>query len=210
MVSTIILYCIASFTVTVIPGPTMLLSLSNGTTENKKVIIYGIAGAALSDIILISAVGLGLGVIIANSEFLFSMIQYCGAAYLIFISYSLWRSSPSAEALSASKLKSTCVRSPSIAFRRNLFAALSNPKGLLFFGAFLPQFLDVTNPLLIQYVIFATATVLIDVAIMLIYALAGYQASKYLSLSRLSLLNQICSVVLLAMAIGLALYRHVT
>ncbi|WP_413112925.1 LysE family translocator [Thaumasiovibrio sp. DFM-14] len=208
MVSTLFLYCIASFTVTVIPGPTMLLSLSNGTTEDRKVITYGIAGAALSDIILISAVGLGLGVVVASSELLFSVIQYCGAAYLIFISYNLWRSSPSAEGLSAGELNSSQVRSPSKAFKRNLFAALSNPKGLLFFGAFLPQFLDVSKPLFAQYVTFAFATVLIDVIIMFVYAMAGYQASKYLSSYRLSLLNRICSAVLLAMAVGLALYRH--
>ncbi|MEI8595499.1 LysE family translocator [Photobacterium sp. Hal280] len=208
MVSTLLLYCIASFTVTVIPGPTMLLSLSNGVSKNKKIVLYGILGAALSDAILISAAGLGLGALMAASEALFLTVKYCGVAYLLWLAYQLWRSTPSASALTADKLKSTQVHSPAAAFRRSLFAALSNPKGLLFFGAFLPQFLDLTAPVFMQYVLFAIATILIDIAVMLLYATAGFQAAKYLSVSRLKSLNKTCAAMLAAMASGLAFYKE--
>ncbi|KDM91587.1 LysE family translocator [Photobacterium galatheae] len=208
MFSTLLLYCIASFTVTVIPGPTMLLSLSNGVTKNKKIICYGILGAALSDAILISAVGLGLGALMATSETLFLTVKYCGVAYLLWLAYQLWKNTPSVTAFTAEKLQAAQAHQPVIAFRRSLFAALSNPKGLLFFGAFLPQFLDLTAPVFMQYVFFAIATIVIDIAVMLVYATAGFQAANYLSVSRLKSLNRTCASVLVAMASGLAFYKE--
>ncbi|QUJ68703.1 LysE family translocator [Photobacterium sp. GJ3] len=208
MLSTLLLYCIASFTVTIIPGPTMLLSLTNGISRNKTIVFYGILGAALSDAILISAAGLGLGALMAASESLFLVVKYCGVAYLLWLAYQLWRSVPSVDAYTSDTLKKAQVHSPAAAFRRSLFAALSNPKGLLFFGAFLPQFLDLTQPVLMQYVLYATCTILIDIAVMLAYATAGFQAAKYLSFRRLRFLNKTSASVLVAMASGLAFFRQ--
>ncbi len=208
MLNSLIVYGISSLAVTVIPGPTMLLALSNGTTRRAKVITMGILGAACSDVILISAVALGLGAVMMASETLFSAIKWVGVIYLLWLAVSLFRANVSSQICTEAHAvypHAICGKS---AFIRSLFAALSNPKGLLFFGAFLPQFLDITQPTVPQYSSFALLTVLIDVVIMAIYATAGYYAARYLSVSYLKCMNRISAATLACMATGLALYRR--
>lgn len=208
MINTLILYSIASLAVTVIPGPTMLLALSNGTKGNYKVVNMGILGAACSDFVLIGLVALGLGAVMATSELLFSVIKYIGVIYLFWLAYNLWKSEPSASMFSEEKLDSLETIAPRNAFYKSFFAALSNPKGLLFFSAFLPQFLNTATPQLPQYVAFALATVIIDIGIMACYAMAGFHAARYLSLARLKFINRSCAAILVFMASGLAMYRR--
>lgn len=205
MINTLILYGISSLAVTVIPGPTMLLALSNGTTKNKKTILMGVLGAACSDFILIGLVALGLGAIMAASEILFLSIKMVGVIYLFWLAYTLWFATP--EEISIADKHSL---PPKVAFYRSLFAALSNPKGLLFFGAFLPQFIDSSHSLVQQYSSFIFITIMIDIVIMVCYAIAGFQISRYLSIAKIKIMNRICSIIMIFMASGLALYRRVS
>lgn len=208
MVNTLVLYSIASLAVTVIPGPTMLLALSNGTKGNYKVVNMGILGAACSDLVLIALVATGLGAVMATSEVLFCIIKYIGVIYLFWLAYNLWKSEPSTTMFSTENADSEQSPAPRHAFYKSFFAAISNPKGLLFFSAFLPQFLDTATPQLPQYVAFALATVTIDITIMVCYALAGFHAARYLSRFRLKLLNRSCAAILVFMASGLLMYRR--
>lgn len=208
MLNSLVIYAISSLAVTVLPGPTMLLALSNGTTRRAKVITMGILGAACSDMILIMAVALGLGALMVASETLFSVVKWVGVVYLLWLAISLFRAKVTSRICTeenAGYPHAICEKS---AFIRSLFAALSNPKGLLFFGAFLPQFLDITQPVVPQYSTFALLTVVIDVVIMACYAMAGYCAAQYLSARYLKLMNRISAATLACMAAGLALYRR--
>ena len=140
MLNSLIVYGISSLAVTVIPGPTMLLALSNGTTRRAKVITMGILGAACSDVILISAVALGLGAVMMASETLFSAIKWVGVIYLLWLAVSLFRANVSSQICTEAHAvypHAICGKS---AFIRSLFAALSNPKGLLFLAHFCRSF----------------------------------------------------------------------
>ncbi|WP_133158615.1 LysE family translocator [Mixta theicola] len=134
MINTLILYGVSSLAVTVIPGPTMLLALSNGTTKNKKIILMGILGAACSDFLLIGLVAFGLGAIMATSEILFSTIKVIGVIYLFWLAYNLWQSTPLTLQVENRNNKNSINAKG--AFYKSLFAALSNPKGLLFLVPF--------------------------------------------------------------------------
>ena len=68
---TLLLYLLACLAVTVMPGPTMLLALANGTTRNWRIAGMGMLGAAVSDLLRIGAVGIGLGAVLAASEALY-------------------------------------------------------------------------------------------------------------------------------------------
>ena len=138
----VMLYLAACFVVTITPGPTMLLALSNGASGRWRVAAMGMLGAAASDLVLISAVGLGLGALLAASETLFSLVRGLGVLYLAWLALQLWRAPPTAVAISAADVD----RTARLAFRRSLLVALSNPKGLLFFSAFLPQFIAPDTP----------------------------------------------------------------
>jgi len=202
--TTLLLYALASFTVTVIPGPTTLLALANGASRNWRVAGMGIVGAALSDLLLIGAVSIWLGTLLAASETLFSLVKWVGVCYLIWLGIQLWRSKP----FGVSGQSTSVTTSPMRAFVRSLAVALSNPKGLLFFSAFLPQFINIGQPLAIQYLLLALLSATIDIVVMACYAAGGSQAAKLLTSRGLRRLNRACASVMLSLAAFLALYRR--
>ncbi|PCE30203.1 LysE family translocator [Burkholderia ubonensis] len=204
--TTLLLYVVAVSAVTITPGPTMLLALNNGATRGLRVAAYGIAGAALSDLILIGAVGCGLGAILQASEQLFAAVKWVGAAYLLYLAWALWRAPAM---LAQPDITETIAASDGwSAFRRSLLVALSNPKGLLFFSAFLPQFIQARAAVTPQYITLAITTALIDIALMSVYAVGGHHAMRVLSGKALQWLNRGCAGMLAGLAVALSLYRR--
>lgn len=202
--STFALYLVASLAIFVTPGPTTLLALANGTKPGWRIAAMGILGAALSDLVLICAVALGFGALLAASETLFTTVKWLGVGYLIWLAIQLWRSNPN----EGSDRVSDGDTSPKGAFLRSLGVALSNPKGLLFFSAFLPQFIDPTQPQAAQYMILAITSAALDAVIMTCYALGGSQAAKYLSAGGMRRLNRSCAAAMASLAAFLVFYRR--
>ncbi|MGO3132541.1 MAG: LysE family translocator [Alcaligenes sp.] len=199
------LYIIAVSAVTVMPGPTMLLALNNGAHGGKRIAACGIAGAALSDLILIAAVGCGLGALLIASEQLFTLVKWIGAAYLLYLAYALWRAPVGPIQTDTASEEPLSGRA---AFLRSLLVALSNPKGLLFFSAFLPQFIRPEGAIAAQYITLALITALIDIALMSIYAVGGHHAMRLLSGQAMRWLNRGCAGMLAGLAVALSLYRR--
>ncbi|HDR9485369.1 TPA: LysE family translocator [Burkholderia aenigmatica] len=206
--TTLLLYVITVSAVTVTPGPTMLLALNNGATRGLRIAAYGIAGAALSDLILIGAVGCGLGAIMQASEHLFVMLKWAGAVYLLYLAWALWHAP--ATLPSADVVQADGARNGRSAFKRSLLVALSNPKGLLFFSAFLPQFIQPEANVAAQYATLAVLTAMIDILLMAIYAASGYHVMKAMSGRALKWLNRGCAGMLAGLAVALSLYRRGT
>ncbi|AYR19889.1 LysE family translocator [Alcaligenes faecalis] len=204
-VASLSLYIVAVAAVTVIPGPTMLLALNNGAHGGKRIAACGIAGAALSDLILIAAVGGGLGALLLASEQLFSVVKWIGAAYLMYLAYRLWHA-PVRSIQTEAPLGNTL--SGRAAFLRSLLVALSNPKGLLFFSAFLPQFIRPEEAIAAQYITLTLVTALIDIALMTVYAVGGHHAMRLLSGQAMRWLNRGCAGMLAGLGIALSLYRR--
>jgi homoserine/homoserine lactone efflux protein len=202
--STLMLYTITCFAVTITPGPTMLLALANGTSRSWRVVGMGILGAALSDLLLIGAVSIGLGALLAASEAIFSVVKWVGVLYLIWIAVQLWHNQPAELTTNIGISNSTATK----AFFRSLLVSLSNPKGLLFFSAFLPQFINTVKPQIAQYMCLALLTAIIDIAVMACYAIGGTQAARFLTLKGLRRLNRACASALLSLAAFLAFYRR--
>lgn len=203
-ITNICLYIVSCFAVTVTPGPTMLLALANGTSRSWRIVAMGICGAALSDILLIGAVSVGLGALLSASETIFSTIKWVGVLYLAWIAIQLWLREPAV-------LKTNTINSSSTgaeAFSKSLFVALSNPKGLLFFSAFLPQFINTKEPQFYQYFILAILTAALDIIVMACYASSGAQAARFLTIKGLRNLNRACASALLSLALFLSFYRR--
>jgi len=202
--TTICLYIVTCFAVTVTPGPTMLLALANGTSRNWRVAGMGILGAALSDLLLIGAVSIGLGALLATSEAIFSTVKWVGVLYLVWLAVQLWLSHPAALKTDISTSSATATK----AFSRSLLVSLSNPKGLLFFSAFLPQFINTGEPQAFQYLILALLTAALDIVVMACYATGGAQAARFLTVKGLRQLNRAGASALVSLALFLALYRR--
>ena len=204
---TLLAFALVSFIGIATPGPTVLLALTNGSRFGVRRALVGMVGAVLSDFVLIGAVALGLGALLAASEFWFSVVKWIGAGYLAFLGIMLLRSRGSLN----ETLHGTAENgsgSPRSIFLKSFLVAVTNPKGYLFFSAFLPQFIVPAEPQIPQYAVLVLVFATIDFLVMFGYAALGSQAVKVLKKSGALWLDRICGGALLALAGSLAFYRR--
>ncbi|OHV75508.1 LysE family translocator [Ensifer sp. LCM 4579] len=203
---TILAFALVAFIGIATPGPTVLLALTNGSRHGVKKAMAGMIGAVLSDFVLIGAVALGLGALLAASEFWFTAVKWLGAAYLAFLGVLLLRSRGTLDI--ASGTPDASASTSRAVFLKSFLVAVTNPKGYLFFSAFLPQFIDPALPQAPQYAVLAVVFASIDFLVMFGYALVGSQAVRFLKRSGAVWLDRICGGALLALAGSLAFYRR--
>jgi len=206
---TILAFAFVAVAVIATPGPTVLLALTNGSRFGLRRALSGMMGAVMSDFILVGAAALGLGALLAASEFWFTVVKWIGVGYLAFLGVMLLRSKGVlSERLNATDNSgSGSIRS---IFLKSFLVAVTNPKGYLFTSALLPQFIATNAPQVPQYVVLALVFAGIDFSIMFGYALLGSRAVRLLKKSGALWLDRICGVTLLALAGSLAFYRRVT
>jgi threonine/homoserine/homoserine lactone efflux protein len=138
----------ASIVLLAIPGPTVLLVVSYALGHGRRYAAATVAGVALGDLTAMTASLLGLGALLAASAGLFTAVKWVGAAYLVYLGLRLWRApvgDPGQADISETR--------PGRIFAHAYVITALNPKGIVFFVAFLPQFLDMTRPLLPQMAI---------------------------------------------------------
>jgi threonine/homoserine/homoserine lactone efflux protein len=205
---TLLIFTVATLALAVIPGPTMLLALSNGIDGGMRRASWGIAGASLGSATLIAVVALGLGSLLSASELLFNAIRIAGVAYLVWLGVKLWRSEATDIGTALAQSAAEVRPHGRIALLRSLMVALSNPKTVLFLAAFLPQFVDIARPQGMQYLLLGTIFVVLDACVMLAYAAAGTQALRLLSRRGLTALNKGCAAGMWILAATLALWRR--
>lgn len=189
------------------PGPTVLLALHNGARHGVRSALPGVAGAVLSDCVLMGAVAFGLGALLAASEFAFALLKWLGVAYLAWLGLRLLRSRGTLAGPGTARESATPPPAWAV-FRRSFLVAVGNPKGTLFFTALLPQFIHPATPAAAQYATLALVFAAIDAAVMLAYALAGAQAMHLLRERGALWLDRLCGGALLALAGSLALVRR--
>jgi threonine/homoserine/homoserine lactone efflux protein len=206
---TLVAFAVVVLIAVATPGPTVLLALSNGSRHGVGIATFGIVGAALSDIVLIGAVSLGLGALLATSQAWFEVLKWLGVAYLCYLGIRVLRHAGSPTvALSDSAPKSKSDTLTRSVFLRSFLVAVTNPKGYLFFTAFLPQFVNPTAPLLNQYAILTLIFVSIDVMVMWAYAALGASAARTMRAGAQKWIEQLCGSSFLLLAAGLAVYRR--
>jgi threonine/homoserine/homoserine lactone efflux protein len=149
-------FVVASAILLVIPGPTILTVVSYSTTHGRRANVPLVAAVALGDTTALLVSLLGLGALLATSAFWFTVVKWAGGLYLLYLGIQLLRAG-----ISSSKL----VAPASSGSRWKLFAntylvTALNPKGIVFFVAFLPQFITpsagVVQQLWVLAVIFVT------------------------------------------------------
>ena len=187
----------------VTPGPTVLLALTNASRFGLRHAIFGMAGAVLADIVLVSLVGLGFGTLLAASEMLFNAIKWLGVAWLAYVAWSLLRTA------GGSVLISGAAGKPSgpAAFMKSFAVAMGNPKYYLFMCALLPQFVTPGQPQFPQYLTLGAVVVILDVLAMLGYAMLGIKSISLWSAAGVKWINRISGVTLLALAGSIAVYK---
>jgi homoserine/homoserine lactone efflux protein len=202
-VQTLLMFATASLALAVIPGPTMLLALSNGMGGGLRRAAWGMGGATLGSVLVISVVAIGLGSLMLASAWLFDAVRTVGVLYLLWLAWQLWRSPVTDVQVSLAHVPGREVRGRA-AFTRSLTVALSNPKSLLFFAAFLPQFVDPARSLWVQFAVMAGTFALVELVTELLIASLAHRISPWLQRVGRRF-NQACGGTFAAIGIALPL-----
>jgi homoserine/homoserine lactone efflux protein len=193
-------YVLACLVITIVPGPTVTLIVANSLTYGARAGLLNVLGTQLGLGLMLIVLLVGLASVIAVMGSLFDWLRLAGAAYLIWLGWKLLRASGS--------LEQPDVPEPRGGFIVQGFLVLmGNPKALLWFGAFIPQFVDPKGDYVGQVILLGlTATVvaaLSDGA----YAVVTGRASALLTRSRVRLVNRIGGLCLIGGGAWLALTR---
>jgi threonine/homoserine/homoserine lactone efflux protein len=146
-------FAAAAAVVIAIPGPTTLMVTGHAMSSGTRVALASLLGVALGDFTAIACSVLGLGAILAASSEAFTVLKWAGALYLIYLGIKLWRAP--AVPMGVAAAGPGAKRSMRRAIAESFSVTLLNPKGLLFFAAFLPQFIDPHRAVLPQVVVLA-------------------------------------------------------
>jgi threonine/homoserine/homoserine lactone efflux protein len=184
----------------VIPGPTILLVIGQSLGGGARNALPLVAGVALGDLTAMTLSLAGLGAVLAASATLFTALKWAGAAYLVWLGIKLWRAPVEAQA--APPLP------PGRAMREAYVVTALNPKGIVFFVAFVPQFLDPARPFLIQAAILVATFVAMAAANAAVYAaLAGRLSGAVRRPGLRRALNRTGGAVLMGAGLAVALRR---
>jgi homoserine/homoserine lactone efflux protein len=183
----------------VVPGPIVTLVIATGVSQGVRAAFITVAGTSLGNTLLLAAIAFGLGWVLQNAAGLFEVLRWVGAAYLIWLGIQAWRNAG----------VTTAVRGGGVNFSRGLVVALSNPKTIAFFTAFLPQFIDPHLPAARQLIVMCAVSALLAALSDSLWAIAaGYGRAWLLKPARAKLLGRISGTVLIGGGIWLSLARR--
>jgi homoserine/homoserine lactone efflux protein len=186
------------------PGAGAINTMSNSLNSGFRRSLWGILGQQAALVIHIVIVALGVGVLVSGSPLLFSIIRYAGAAYLVYLGIRQFLHKPDLDQAAVESLRNEPALSM---FRRGLWVNLLNPKAIVFFLAFMPQFIRPEQPLIPQYLVLAATVVLIDVLVMWFFfaaAAAWFQRFTHSARGQ-QILNRVFGVLFVAVGVMLAL-----
>ncbi|KQQ83496.1 LysE family transporter [Arthrobacter sp. Leaf137] len=185
------------------PGAGAINTMSNSLNAGFRRSIWGILGQQAALVVHVLIVALGVGVLVSGSPLAFNIIRYAGAAYLVYLGIRQFLSKPSVQEEQAAA--STFEPAASI-FRRGFWVNLLNPKAIVFFLAFTPQFIRPEESLITQYAILTATIVAIDILVMwFFFAAAARSFQRFTQTERGQLvLSKVFGVLFVGVGILLA------
>ena len=197
-----LIYLVAAIGLSLTPGPNSLLVLTHGALHGHRRTLFTVAGGAVGFTVLIGLSMAGIGALLQASADALLVLKLVGGAYLAWLGVQLWRAPPIQLDLPAG----SALAGAGPLFRQGLLTALSNPKALLFYGAFLPQFIDPARDLATQFAVMATVFVVVEIAVEWGLALMAHRVRGWLQrLGRR--FNRACGGMFVAMGAALPLTR---
>lgn len=159
------LFFITAVGMSLSPGPNSLLAISHGALHGRRKTLFTICGGLSGFVLIIALCMFGIGALLQTSILWLTALKWIGGLYLAWLGFKLWRSQPAA--LPNADSSHPVVRAVR---RRDLFkdgflSAATNPKGLLFFSALLPQFIDPHGNLFVQFVVISATWVVLEFAV---------------------------------------------
>ena len=184
----------------VVPGPIVTLIIATGARQGVRAALVTVAGTSAGDAVLLAAIAFGLGWVLQNAGQFLVVLRWAGAAYLIWLGIAAWRHAGE---------KQPAETSGRVNFTRGFLVALSNPKTIAFFTAFLPQFVDPHLPAATQLAVMCTVTAVFAAVSNTAWAIAaGRGRAWFMRPSRAKLLGRVSGAVLIGGGVWLSLARR--
>jgi threonine/homoserine/homoserine lactone efflux protein len=194
-------YLVACLVIVIVPGPTVTLIIANSLRHGTRAGLLNVAGTQAGLAVMIGVVGIGLTSLIEAMGHWFDWLRLAGAVYLMWLGWKMIRSSGTASGTAPS-------RTPRGGFLlQGVLVALSNPKTLVFFGAFLPQFIDPARDQGLQILIMGLTAMLFAAVSDTAYALVSGRAGRALSAKRVRLMSRVSGGFLIGGGLWLAFSR---
>ncbi|NMZ82228.1 LysE family translocator [Pseudomonas mandelii] len=203
-IATLTLFIPACFALNMAPGPNNLLSVSNSTRYGYRISCVAGIGRLLAFAGMIALASAGLAVVLQTSELLFYGIKIVGAAYLFYLAWQLWRADPGVEKAATGAAVGVLALA-----RQEFLVAAGNPKAILIFTAFLPQFVDPTRAVTPQFALLGALFLMLEWIAISAYAYMGLHMRRWFAEPRgKRLFNRCCAGLLSAAASVLLMARR--
>jgi homoserine/homoserine lactone efflux protein len=202
-------FLVASCVIAVSPGSGAVLSMSHGLSYGVRRTTATIVGLQLGLSVILLVAGLGVGAVLTASATAFTVIKVVGACYLLWLGWRQWRApvaSVGGDAAAAAGEPDLTARQRML---RGFLTNVTNPKGIVFMAAVLPQFIQPARPLWLQLTVLLLTTVAVDVTVMHGYAwLAARLQSVLRSVRARRAQNRVFGGVLMAMGAFLFMFKR--
>jgi threonine/homoserine/homoserine lactone efflux protein len=195
-------FVVACIALALLPGPIVSLLIANGLRYGTRAALINVVGAQTGLAIVIGIVAVGLASLMATMGYWFDWVRLAGAAYLVWLGIKLIRSP--VEGISVDE-KPAPPRGGF--FLQGFLVLLSNPKVLIFFGAFIPQFMDMSQPHFPQVALLGVTFMVTAAMTDAVYALLAGRARKFFSARRTRMVSRISGGFMIGGGIWLALTR---
>ncbi|MGV8830503.1 MAG: LysE family translocator [Devosia sp.] len=201
--ATLIPYLGACFLVAIVPGPSVTVIVANALGRGTGAGLAIVAGTQAGVLVMTFVVAMGMQALVAFMGLAFDWIKLVGAAYLIWLGFKMWRATGELGTARAEQGKS----SHRLAVE-GFLVVLANPKALIFLGAFLPQFVDISRPAFPQVMVLGVLFMLVAGTTDAIYALIAGRARGLLSAARVRVVSRVSGLILMAGGVWLALLKR--
>jgi homoserine/homoserine lactone efflux protein len=203
-------FLVASCVIAVSPGSGAVLSMSHGLSYGVRRTTATIVGLQLGLAVILLVAGLGVGAVLTASATAFTVIKVVGACYLLWLGWRQWRApvAPAASADGGEAAREPDLTAPQRVLR-GFLTNVTNPKGIVFMAAVLPQFIQPTRPLWLQLLVLLATTVMVAVTVMHGYAwLAARLQGVLRSVRARRAQNRVFGGVLMSMGAFLFLFKR--
>ena len=195
-----LIYFAAALGLSLSPGPNGLLALTHGALHGRRMTLWTIFGGSFGFIAVIALSMFGIGALLQTSLVWLTVLKWLGGAYLVWLGIQVWR----APAIGVELQAAQDARGGWSLFRQGALSAMTNPKGILFFAAFLPQFIDPARSLLLQFAIMAGTFAGIEVVTEFVIASTANRIRPWLKRSG-KRFNRACGGIFVAIGAALPL-----
>ena len=196
-------FVFASALLALIPGPIVTLVVANSLAQGTRAGVANVFGTLVGNIVLFTIGGLGLAWVLSELAHWFDLLRWAGAAYLIYLGIKQWRAKP----VSLGDQRAT-TKGHSL-FLQGVVVALTNPKTIIFFAAFFPQFIDPALSASGQLVVLSVTFLIVAGSLDTLYAvLAGRLRPVLTGERRGRIRNKLTGVLLMGTGVALAFARR--